>query len=170
MRSLLAAAVLFVAAAAARAGAPPPGKENLPLRPYKLPLDWKHFYSYEETGETLRKLQRAFPDLARIESIGKSRQGRDLWLIEIGPGDEKARSRRPAMYVDGNIHGNEIQGTEICLYLAWSLLNRSGSDRYPAPRHPHLLHRPVGQRGRPRRLLPESADASLPAPELPPAR
>jgi len=38
-------------------------------------------------------------------------------------------SRKPAMYVDGNIHGNEIQGTEICLYLAWLLCNSYGTDR-----------------------------------------
>ena len=33
-------------------------------------------------------------------------------------GDERSK---PAMYVDGNIHGNEIQGAEAALYLIWYL-------------------------------------------------
>ena len=30
------------------------------------------------------------------------------------------------MWVDGNVHGNEVQGAEACVYLAWLLLERHG--------------------------------------------
>jgi hypothetical protein len=106
------------------------GKEGIALKPYKLPLDWKHFYSYDEMVDTLKKFQRTFPNLCKTYTIGKSVQGRDLWAIEIGNPKTGALDKKPAMYVDGNIHGNEIQGTEITLYIAWTLLNRYGQDRY----------------------------------------
>ena len=35
-------------------------------------------------------------------------------------------SSRPAMWVDGNVHGNEVQGSDACLYLAWYLLENYG--------------------------------------------
>ena len=40
-----------------------------------------------------------------------------------GPHDEK-----PAMWVDANVHGNEVQGSEATLYLAWYLLENYGSN------------------------------------------
>jgi hypothetical protein len=30
--------------------------------------------------------------------------------------------KKPGIYIDGNIHGNEIQGGEVVLYTAWYLL------------------------------------------------
>ncbi|MEZ4997432.1 MAG: M14 family zinc carboxypeptidase [Bacteroidales bacterium] len=33
---------------------------------------------------------------------------------------------KPGVYVDGNIHGNEIQAGEVCLYLANRLLTNYG--------------------------------------------
>ncbi len=119
-----------LAGVAGAAGAPlPPGRENTALKPYRLPLDWKHFYSYAETVATVKKLEKTFPELCDAAVIGKSLQGRDLWALSLGNKKTGPLDGKPAMYVDGNIHGNEIQGTEICLYLAWTLLNRYGSDR-----------------------------------------
>ena len=33
---------------------------------------------------------------------------------------------KAAMYIDANIHGNEIQGGEICLYTIWYLMENYG--------------------------------------------
>jgi murein tripeptide amidase MpaA len=108
----------------------PVGKENISLQAFKMPLDWKHFYSYDEMISTLKKIEKAFPNLCKTGTIGKSYQGRDLWMIEIGNSRTGPLDKKPAMYVDGNIHGNEIQGTEISLFLAWYLCNRYGHDKY----------------------------------------
>jgi len=37
-------------------------------------------------------------------------------------------SSKPGVYVDANIHGNEIQGGEVCLYLLNELLTRYGDN------------------------------------------
>jgi len=34
--------------------------------------------------------------------------------------------RKPGMYIDGNIHGNEVQGAEAVAYTAWYLLHQHG--------------------------------------------
>ena len=38
-------------------------------------------------------------------------------------GDEAGKA---AMWIDGNVHGNEIQAAEVCVYLAWYLLEKYG--------------------------------------------
>ena len=42
-----------------------------------------------------------------------------------GTGDDTAK---PAMWIDANVHGNEIQGTEIVLYTLWMLASAYGSN------------------------------------------
>jgi hypothetical protein len=37
-----------------------------------------------------------------------------------------AEARKSAMWVDANVHGNEVQGAEAAVYMAWTLLERYG--------------------------------------------
>ena len=89
--------------------------------PAKVPIAFNRLYDYPELVEALRTLVKAHPELLTIKSLGKSVEGRDLWCVTINnpkTGDDRTK---PAMYVDGNIHGNEIQAAETCLYLIWYL-------------------------------------------------
>ena len=48
--------------------------------PSKVDLRFDHWYDYEEMTGALHDLAAAYPKLLRLESIGKSVAGRDLWL------------------------------------------------------------------------------------------
>ncbi len=63
----------------------------------------------------------AHPNLVKLESMGKSFQGREMWVLTISDFKTGNSDRKPAMYIDGNIHSNEIQGSEFALYTAWYL-------------------------------------------------
>ena len=94
------------------------------------PINWKQYYSYAEKTKIMQGLQKQYSQLADISSIGRSRMGREQWMLTItakatGPADSK-----PAMWVDGAIHGNEINGITCSLYLAWYLLTRYDYDPY----------------------------------------
>jgi hypothetical protein len=95
----------------------------------KVPLSWDRYYDHAGIGEVARKLQAAYPDRCRLSSIGKSFQGRDLWMITVTNFKVGEADKKPGMYIDGNIHSNEIQGTEISLYTAWYLCEMA--DRVP---------------------------------------
>ncbi len=87
-----------------------------------LPLTFDSYYSYEELVEALQLLNKNYPQLTKLEVAGLSDENRKIYCLTInnektGPAEDK-----PAVYVDANIHGNEIQGAEVCLYLAQYLL------------------------------------------------
>ena len=87
----------------------------------KVPIAFNRLYDYPELVEAMRTLAAGHPDLFTLSSLGKSVEGRDLWCLTLNNPETGSDRSKPAMYVDGNIHGNEIQGAEAALYLAWYL-------------------------------------------------
>ncbi len=87
----------------------------------KVPISWNKYYDHAGISEICKKIAAAHPDLCKLESIGKSFKGRDLWCLTITDFKKGDANRKPAMYIDGNIHSNEVQGSEFALYTAWYL-------------------------------------------------
>ena len=100
------------AGALAGVGAPPDPR---------VPVAWDRYYDHETLGEIGQQLEKAWPDYCRLSSIGTSVEGRDIWLITVTDFRVGDPDLKPAMWIDGNIHANEVQGSEIALYTAWYL-------------------------------------------------
>src|SRR5262245_28907188 len=94
--------------------------------PSKTDLMFNHYYDYDEMSAALKKLVAAYPDLLSIQSIGKSFEGRDMWLVTLNNPKTGKDTEKLAMYIDGNIHGNEIQASEVPLYTLWYLTKGFG--------------------------------------------
>ena len=95
-----------------------------------FPISWSRYYTYAEWTKIMHDIQKKYPHLADIQSIGKSRMGRDQYLITITAKDTGKHSEKTAMWVDGAIHGNEVNGVTCSLYLMWYLLTRYDYDPY----------------------------------------
>jgi len=91
-----------------------------PVNP-KVPVSWNHYNDHAGIGEFLKKIVKAYPSLAKLEPVGKSFDGRELWCIAITDYSKGEAAKKPAMYIDGNIHSNEVQGAEFAMYTAWYL-------------------------------------------------
>lgn len=94
----------------------------------QVEVSWNRYYDYEGIKAICEKLAKAHPKLAKLGSIGKSYEGRDLILLTITDESEVKAPDKPGFYIDGNIHSNEIQGTEVSLYTAWYLLEMYGNN------------------------------------------
>ncbi len=84
------------------------------------------YYRYAELTRILKAFAKEFPKLVQLASIGKSYEGRDIWvatLTNTATGDAKDK---PAFWVDGNIHASEISPSSACLYLINKLVNEYG--------------------------------------------
>jgi hypothetical protein len=92
----------------------------------KVEVAWNQYYDTAGLASILARLHKAFPRLTKLYSLGKSFEGRDLWCLEVTAPGEGEAARKPGMYIDGNIHGNEVQGGEIVAYTAWYLCHQYG--------------------------------------------
>jgi hypothetical protein len=92
----------------------------------KVPLRFDFYYSYEKVVEALKALNTAYPELTKLDEVGKSEEGRTIWALTINNPKTGEPLTKPGVYADGNIHGNEIQAGEVCLYLANRLLTNYG--------------------------------------------
>jgi murein tripeptide amidase MpaA len=86
------------------------------------------FYRYLELTRLLQGYAAALPGLVELRSLGKSHEGRDIWLLVVtntatGPDGDK-----PAFWVDGNIHAAELTASTACLYWLHRLVSGYGTD------------------------------------------
>ncbi len=93
-----------------------------------VPLRFDHYYTYDQVGEALRALHAAYPSLTTIDVVGKSEEGRDIWAMTVNNPKTGPALSKPGVYVDGNIHGNEIQAGEVALAFLNRLLVLYGSN------------------------------------------
>jgi hypothetical protein len=89
------------------------------------------YLDYAELTSQLRDWERAFPDRVRLRSLGKSSEGREIWVLQIGNAPDE---RRPAVWVDGNMHATELCGSSVALAIAEDVLalHAGGAGQTPA--------------------------------------
>jgi len=92
-----------------------------PVNP-KVKVSWNHYHTIAGIESLCKEMVKAYPNLIKLQSIGKSVGNRDIWVLTVSDFSKGNPDRKPAMWVDANLHGNEIQGTEMALYLAWYLI------------------------------------------------
>jgi hypothetical protein len=63
-----------------------------------------HFPRHDELSDLLRNYAAAFPDLVYLASIGKSYEGRDIWVVTVTNVKTGEHQSKPAFWADGNIH------------------------------------------------------------------
>ncbi len=81
-----------------------------------LSLGFRNAYlDYERLTAQLRSWADAYPHIARLQSLGQTPEGREIWLLIVGIEPER---RRPAAWVDGNMHAIEVAGSSVALAIA----------------------------------------------------
>jgi murein tripeptide amidase MpaA len=86
------------------------------------------YLRYDELTRALRSLAEAHPGFCKVSSIGKSYEGREIWLAELTNSSTGQANTKPAFWVDGNTHAGEVTGSMAALYLIEHLLENYGSD------------------------------------------
>ncbi|MGA8030775.1 MAG: M14 family metallopeptidase [Casimicrobiaceae bacterium] len=91
-------------------------------------IAFDRFYRYAELTDLLHALAREHPALVSIESIGKSFDGRDIWVLTLTNAATGAARDKPAFWVDGNIHSTEVAASAAALYFVDTLVRQYGQD------------------------------------------
>jgi len=93
-----------------------------------LLLRYDRYYNYQQVIDAIEKLKNKHSKFIKVSEIGKSIQGRKLVVVTLNNPKTGPAESKPGMYMDANIHGNEIQGTEVTLYLIDYLLSNYGNN------------------------------------------
>src|SRR5512143_873017 len=93
---------------------------------FKVKLDFNRWHDTAELYADMARLRDAFPKFLKLESIGKTVEGRDIMVMSVNNPSTGPESGKAGMYIEANVHGNEIQGGEVCLYTIWYLMENYG--------------------------------------------
>lgn len=93
---------------------------------HKLRLDFNRWHDYGELQQDMQLMAKTWPEFLTYSSLGKSYGGRDITMITINNPKTGPELEKPAMYIEANVHGNEIQGSEVSLYTIWYLMENYG--------------------------------------------
>ncbi len=86
------------------------------------------FYRYAELTAILEAFAAEHPALVTLESIGKSYEGRDIWVLTLTNRDTGPAADKPAFWVEGNVHATEVAASVAATYFLRYLTTRYGKD------------------------------------------
>lgn len=91
-------------------------------------MSFDEYFVYDELTGHLKELAADYADLASLESLGKSWQGREIWCMTITNPETGTPDSKPAFYIDGHIHAEEVTTSHTAMYTIWYLLSNYDDD------------------------------------------
>jgi murein tripeptide amidase MpaA len=85
-------------------------------------IEFNRYYRYQDLTALLEAYVAENPTLIQLESIGKSHEGRDIWLVTVTNQETGPASDKPAFWCDGNIHASEVSASTAVLRLLQTLV------------------------------------------------
>ncbi|GAA4447154.1 hypothetical protein GCM10023189_03170 [Nibrella saemangeumensis] len=83
------------------------------------------YINHAQLTTRLRALTGRHGGLSSLQSVGKSRSGKDIWLLTIGRGPAAGK---PAVAVVAGVDGTHLAGTELAVQTAEKLLAAANQD------------------------------------------
>ncbi|MFC1553878.1 M14 family metallopeptidase [candidate division KSB1 bacterium] len=90
--------------------------------------DFGKYHNYDEMTAALRSMVNSNSNIAKLESIGKTLEGRDIWLVQIANQSGTPVAERPGIFVSANYEGDHLIGSEISLYMVDYFLRNYNSN------------------------------------------
>lgn len=125
---------------------------NINLFAQDVKINFDRYHGYTGTSEYLKNVNKAYPGITELMTIGESTMGRSINVLVISNMSTgttidrhidlrnkrkeniqnvppmKTHQGKPGHFISGSTHGNEYTGTEVCLYIIDKLVSGYGSD------------------------------------------
>jgi carboxypeptidase T len=75
-----------------------------------------HYHTYQEMTDELHALEVNHSDIMSLTSLGKTYEGRDLWMVKLSD-NVNQEENEPGVLFMGAHHGNEKPSYEVCLFF-----------------------------------------------------
>jgi murein tripeptide amidase MpaA len=86
------------------------------------------YHSYEELTQRLKSLEKAYPNLIQLQSIGKTLENREIWMVQITNEKKGNPDDKSAFFLCGNIEGDHLIGSEVILGTIQYMLGKYNQD------------------------------------------
>lgn len=84
------------------------------------------YHDYDALTAELQRLAADHPTLLTLESAGRSTQGRELWIVKVSDDPSLDEAPEPKLLYVANMHGDEVVGRELMIYLIRQLVTEYG--------------------------------------------
>ncbi len=117
------------------------------------------YLTFDELTRELRTLVNG-SDLASMRSLGRSHEGREIWLVEIGRRSGAPLETRPGLLVVGNLEGDHVLGSALALEtIRYLLSGGDGEENLDSLLREHVVYVIP-------RLDPDGAEAMFASPQF----
>ena len=104
------------------------GHRSKPVKGFSYDFDRWPYPIHAEVNARLQELEKMYPKIARTIIIGKTREGRDMMVIEITNNETGQGTSKPAVWLDANIHAGEVTGRLYMTYFVERLISEYGKN------------------------------------------
>ena len=78
------------------------------------------YFDYPALTDALGRVAVAHPDLVKVESLARSKEGRDVWIASIGAAAKDAPAK-PSILLVANLEADHVVGSQVALGLVEKL-------------------------------------------------
>lgn len=114
-----------IGVAFATAALPSMAQDPPPNPPRVFPAGYA---TYDALTSYLERLAATWPNTLRVTSLGKTVQGRDLWIARLGRNETPPASPRPAIVIVANLEADHVIGSQVALRMIYRLAEADGRD------------------------------------------
>jgi len=90
--------------------------------------DLTKYHNYAELSAMLQTLANVHKTLVKRESLGKTLEKRDIWMLQIAAPGGVPAAERPGVLVAANFEGDHVYGSELALFIADYLVKNYASN------------------------------------------
>jgi len=88
----------------------------------------KGYHNFSALTKALQDLASKNKNITKLSSIGKTLNGKDIWMLQISGNKDPKPEVKQALLICGNLEGDHVVGSEVALGIAEYLINGYGND------------------------------------------
>ncbi|RME85102.1 MAG: zinc carboxypeptidase [Caldilineae bacterium] len=104
------------------------GLQPAAIEPLAFPPDFDDYHDYAEMVSDLQDVAAAYPHITRLQSLGQSHEGRDIWALRITDNPDRDEPDEEGVLIFANTHAREHLTLEQALYLIHDLVENYGRE------------------------------------------
>jgi len=103
--------------------------------------DYTKYQNFKEMTNSIKSVVNSNKNIAKVESIGKTLEGRDIWLVTIADSKGVPVNERPGLLIGANFEGDHLIGSQLAVAtMDYILKNYSSNEEVKKSIDEHVYY------------------------------